>query len=117
MRFSFLILISLSVISVKTMAVPRPLCQGLLDSENEIDNNNLDASKRDQLIMVLANKYPKFYQKIENEPCFDQLLKKMEYLIDPLWNEFSVIENLEEEDESKTTRADSPNIELVDPQI
>ena len=112
MRFSFLILISLSVISVKTMAVPRPLCQGLLDSENEID-----ASKRDQLIMVLANKYPKFYQKIENEPCFDQLLKKMEYLIDPLWNEFSVIENLEEEDESKTTRADSPNIELVDPQI
>ena len=115
MRFSFLILITLSVILVKTMAAPRPLCQGLLDSENEIDNDNLDPSKREQLIMVLANKYPSFYKKIENEPCFEQLLKKMKYLVDPLWNEFVVIENLEEDDERKAISADSPNVELVNP--
>ena len=62
----------------RSLAAPTSLCAS---------ESTLDPTTKDQLEVLLAYKYPDYYEKMKELPCFDEELEKAKYLVDPLWNE------------------------------
>ena len=77
------------LIEDRNLAKPIPLCPGLTDS----NSRPLDANEKAELIRFLANndRYVNYYKTITDQPCFDQELQNLYYLIDPSWNEIEDI--------------------------
>ena len=71
------------------LAAPNSLCTESSKTDSDQNETPLDPIVKDQLKVLLAYKYPDYYKKIKQLPCFEEELKKSKYLVDPLWNEIS----------------------------
>ena len=83
-----------------SMAAPNKICKGMSESSDEFNDKPMDLILKDQLEILVLHKYPDYYKKIKDLPCFNQELKKLEYLVDPEWNQ---ILNHEESEIVETT--------------
>ena len=92
-----------------SMAAPNKICNG-----DEFNDEPLDPILKDQIEILVLHKYPDYYKKIKDLPCFNQELKKLEYLVDPLWNQ---ILNHEESEIEETTLSPLCDVTEIDPII
>ena len=92
-----------------SMAAPNKICNGMSESDEL-----LDPVLKDQIEILVLHKYPDYYKKIKDLPCFNQELKKLEYLVDPLWNQ---ILNHEETEIEETTIGPLCDVTEIDPII
>ena len=97
-----------------SMAAPNKICNGMSESSDEFNDEPLDPILKDQIEILVLDKYPDYYKKIKDLPCFNQELKKLEYLADPLWNQ---IINHEESEIEETTFSPLCDVTEIDPII
>lgn len=97
-----------------SMAAPNKICNGMSESSNGVDDESLDPLLKNQIEILVLQKYPEYYKKIKDLPCFNQELKKLEYLVDPLWNQ---ILNHEESELEETTLSPLCDVTEIDPII
>ena len=97
-----------------SMAAPNKICNGMSESSDEFNDKPMDPILKDQIEILVLHKYPDYYKKIKDLPCFNQELKKLEYLVDPLWNQ---ILNHEESEIEETTLSPLCDATEIDPII
>ena len=113
MEITLILLLPLGFFAL-SMAAPNKICNGMSESSDEFNDEPLDPILKDQIEIMVLQKYPDYYKKIKALPCFNQELKKLEYLVDPLWSQ---IINHEESEIEETTLSPLCDVTEIDPII
>ena len=113
MEITSIFLLALGFLTT-SMAAPNKICNGMSESSDEFNDEPLDPILKDQIEIMVLQKYPDYYKKIKALPCFNQELKKLEYLVDPLWNQ---IINHDESEIEETTLNPLCDVTEIDPLI